>query len=825
MLNILRARAAVLALATVLPFVAAEAQGTGTGSRPSQAQIEQAMATQPGAGGVIRQRIRSSGLSPEQIRQRLKAAGYSESLLDGYLGTSEVSAPADASANVMQAVTALGIVDKQEADALAAGASATTQVAPPPVVVEAAQSRIFGLNVFRQTTSQFQPDIAGPVDGSYKVGPRDVLALIITGGVEASYSLEVTREGFVVIPQVGQVFVANLTLDQVNDVMYRRLRAVYSGIGRDANASTNFYVTIVRLRTNQVFVVGEAVAPASYQVASVGTMLTALYGAGGPSDIGTLRAIELRRDGRVVTTLDVYDYLIRGDASKDSRLETGDVLFVPVHGPRVEVAGEVLRPSIYEIKPGESLRELITMAGGFKATAGRRRIVVSRILPEGQRDAAGGRERTVLDVTADAFAGDAGLKFAIEDGDRIQVFPIADRVRNRVVVSGAVWTPGSQGLRDGMMLSEALRNAGGVRPEVKDVLIRRLQSDQTQTTVRAFFRDTLGTLLQDLALQEDDSIQVYATTDFRPDRYVAINGAVRKDGRYEWREGMTLRDLVHEAGGLEDGAYLVEAEVARLPQNRTPGMLAQTVRVALDSTYLLERGLDGKYVGPPGIPAPTATAPDVPLNPYDNVLMLRQPEWLLERRVTILGEVRFPGTYAMLTKDDHVSGLLERAGGLLPTAYAEAALFTRPYRGTGRIGFDLAAALDDARSRDNFVLEPGDTLVVPRYIPTVQVGGAVHSPIAVAHVPGKRLRYYVEAAGGHTFEADLRRAYVRQPNGIVEPYKSRFMLPDRNPKALAGAEVFVPNRDPNDRKDWTAIVGSVAQITASLVAIIVVVTR
>jgi protein involved in polysaccharide export with SLBB domain len=318
---------------------------------------------------------------------------------------------------------------------------------------------------------------------------------------------------------------------------------------------------------------------------------------------------------------------------------------------------------------------------------------------------------------------------------------------------------------------------------------------------------------------------VYATTDFRPDRYVAINGAVRKDGRYEWREGMTLRDLVHEAGGLEDGAYLVEAEVARLPLNRTPGMLAQTVRVALDSTYLLERGLDGKYVGPPGIPAPTATAPDVPLSPYDNILVLRQPEWLLERRVTILGEVRFPGTYAMLTKDDRVRGLLERAGGVLPTAYPEAASFIRPYRTTGRIGFDLADVLDDAESRDNFVLEPGDTLMIPRYIPTVQVDGAVHSPIAVAHVQGKRLRYYVEAAGGQTFEADLRRAYVRQPNGIVEPYRTRFLLPDRNPKALPGAEVFVPSRDPNDKKDWTAIAGSVAQILASAVAVIVVVTR
>lgn len=793
--------------------------------QPTQAQVEKVLATNPAAGATIRQRIKSSGLSPEQIRQRLKASGYAESLLDSYLGSAEGPAPEPAGSSVMDAVRALGIVDQQEAAALAAGAPAVAQVEAPAIQVEAAESRIFGLNVFRQRTSQFQPDLAGPVDASYKVGPRDVLALIITGGVEASYSLEVTREGFVVIPQVGQVFVANLTLDQLNRVLYQRLQAVYSGIGLEANASTRFYTTVSRLRTNQVFVIGEAVAPASYQVASVGTMLTALYGAGGPSDIGSLRAIQLRRGGRVVNTLDVYDYLIRGDARRDARMETGDVLFIPMHGPRVDLVGEVQRPAIYELKSGESLRDVIIMAGGFKPTAGRRRVVVSRIVPAAERDTLGGRERRVLDVTSDAFDGDRGPEFALEDGDRVQVFPIADRVRNRVVVNGAVWNPGPQGLTPRMMLSEALRNAGGVKPEVKDVLITRVQSDQTQTTVRAFFRDTLGTLVADMPLQEDDEIRVYATTEFRPDRFVAINGAVRKDGRYEWREGMTLRDLVHEAGGFEDGAYLVEAEVARLPDDRRPGMLAETVRVPLDSTYLLERGLDGKYLGPPGLAAPRGIAADVPLRPYDNILILRQPEWLLERRVTILGEVPFPGTYSLRQKGEPLSSLVQRAGGVLPTAYLDAAVLMRPSRGVGRIAFSLQRGLSDVTNPDNVALEPGDTLTIPRYIPTVQISGAVHSPIAVAYVEGKRLSYYVDAAGGETYKAELSRAYIRQPNGIVEPYRKRFLLPDGNPRAKSGAEVFVPEKDPNSKKDWTAIVGSVAQILASTVAVIAVITR
>jgi len=793
--------------------------------QPTPAQIEQLMST-PGGAEAVRQRIRTSGMTHEQIRQRLKAAGYSETLLDRYLSSAGGTGQQLVSDTVLNAMTSLGMVDRAEIAARDSGVSATTMVEAPMPTPAKPRTKIFGLDVFRGSTSQFLPDIAGPVDANYRVGPRDVLALIITGGVETSYSLEVSREGFIVIPQVGQVFVANLTLAQVREVLFRRLGSVYSGISRDANASTQFYVTVVKLRTNQVFVIGEAAAPASYQVSSVGTILTALYGAGGPSDIGSLRRVELHRNGQITSTLDVYDYLIRGDASGDARLESGDIIFVPAHGPRVEIVGEVLRPAIYELKEGETLNDLIGMAGGFTPTAGRRRVLVSRIVPPTEREAEGGRDRTVLDISSDDLSTGLGPTLPLVDGDRVEIFEIADRIRNSITVLGAVWNPGPQGFEDGMQLSEALRRAGGVRPDVKDALINRLNSDQTRSALRAEFTDTLGTLAADVLLQEDDTVRVYATTDFRPDRYIAITGAVRDDGRYPWREGLTLRDIVHQAGGLEDGAYLLHAEVARLPESRRPGELARTIAVPLDSSYLLERGIDGKYLGPPGISLTTGQQPDFVLEPYDNVLILRQPEWLLERRVTISGEVRFPGTYALTSKQERLSSLINRAGGLLPTAYPEAAAFVRSSSDVGRIGFNLRSVLADSSARDNFILEPGDTLNVPRFVPTVQVSGAVNSPIAVAHVPGKRLKYYIEAAGGETYSADLERAYVRQPNGIVEPFKERmFPIPDRNPQPLPGAEVFVPTKDPDDRKDWTAIVGSVAQVTASIVAIIVIVTR
>lgn len=802
--------------------------------QPSQQQIERMLQQRPELAATVRSRISGSGMTPDQIRARLRAAGYSESLLDAYLPGSRDSSSALPGTDVLNAVRFLGLVDAAEQDSLARLRASLDSLGIPgrPVTIDSSMlraalppSRIYGIDIFRRSTSQFEPDLAGPVDANYRLGPRDVIAVILTGGVENSYSLEVTREGFVVIPQVGQIYVANLTLDQATDLLYRRLGRVYSGLGRSPDASTKLFVTVARLRANQVFVIGDVMLPGSYQLSSAGTMLTALYAAGGPTDNGNLRTIQLRRGGKVVGELDVYGYLVGGDASRDARLETGDVVFVPVHGPRVEIRGAVTRPSIYELRPGETLNDLIRLAGGFTAQAERQRVLVRRIVPPEQRTEAG-RDRTVLDVTADRIGTSAGPDVPMADGDVVDVFSIAPRVRNAIAVLGAVWTPGNQGFTSGMKLSDALRLAGGVKPQVKSAQISRLQSDQTRMELRATFRDTLGTLVQDLALQEDDSITVFGTDDFRPDRYVAITGAVRKPGRYPYHEKMTLRDLLHYAGGMDDGAFLERAEIARVPENRTTGTLARTINVPLDSTYLLERGLDGKYVGPRGLPVRSSGAPETVLEPYDNVLILQQPDWQLDRAVVIRGEVQFPGEYVLRNKSERVAEVIRRAGGLTAVAYPAGAVFVRGQGRIGRIGFDLERVMRDSTYRDNIIMQYGDTLYIPPQRMVVDVRGAVHSPIAVAYSPGKNIGYYINAAGGLTYNADRDRAYVQQPNGVVEPYRDRFFLiPDGRPEPLPGAVVVVPAKDPNDKKDWTAIAGSVAQVLASIVAIVAISTR
>ena len=832
----------VAALALASPAASAQ--------QPTPDEARELLRTRPDLVQQLRQRMATSGLTPAQVRTRLRAQGYPETLLDAYLPGSSAATDTSQITDVFDAVRELGIVDSLEiaeliGDTLSHGRATRDSLVvdtvyrtdslgrPVPVIRERripvnrtpprdSGMTIFGMDAFRRT-SQFEANVAGPIDPGYRLGPGDRLVVILTGDVEASYTLDVTREGFIVIPQVGQLSVNNLTLGELDDLLYTRLARVYSGVRRGPGATTRFSVSVARLRSNQIYVLGDVVRPGSYRISSAGTALTALYAAGGPSELASFRTILIRRGGRIVDTLDLYDYLLQGDASHDPRLQTGDVVFVPVHGPRVRIVGEVVRPATYEIAPGETLADAIRAAGGFTALAASNRIQIERVAAPSTRQP--GRDRTTIDITSGELSRGVVPAIPLQPGDVIRVFRVAERMRNRVTVRGNVWAPGPKGFSLGMKLSDALRLAGGVKPDVYlgQVLLSRLQPDSTRIQLRATLRDSTGAVVDDIPLQEDDEIHVFSLSNFRPDRYVAISGAVRSGGRFPYRIGMTLRDLVLMAGGLDESAFLEEAEIARLPENRRGGFTATTLRVPLDSSYLFERGPNGDYLGPPGMGIRSRVAPEVPLKPYDNVLILRQPDWELQRTVAITGEVQFPGTYSLVRKTERLADLIGRAGGLTAEAYAEGVHFFR--RRQGRIGIDLPRVLKDAKFIDNLILRDGDSIWVPAFNAVVTVTGAVNSPVSVAYVPGQDLQFYIRAAGGPRKDADVGRSYVTQPNGKVESVTRRMSLPDGVPKPRAGSVVVVPVKDASDKKDYTAMTAAVAQILAALVAILAITTR
>lgn len=800
--------------------------------RPQAAESQQLPpGQQMPSGEEIRSAIQQSGMTRDQIRQQLVAAGYSPSMLDAYLNAGVGPAP-EPTPDVINAlsrltgrsITAAGLsfipvdtgrvwramADTGLVDTLAAAVADTAL-------------QIFGLEVFRGTTSQFQPLLAGPVPESYRLGAGDILVLVLSGDVEIVHNLEVTRDGFILIPQVGQIYVGSMTMAQLKQILRQRLGASYSGI---RTGSTRFDVTVARLRTNQVYVVGEVVQPGAYQLASVATVLNALYAAGGPTERAGMRSIRVQRMGETVATFDLYDYLLRGDVRADLTLQMGDVVFVGVHDVRVAVRGAVVRPAIYEMAPGQTLRDLIETAGGFTPQAALRRISISRILPPSARGAAG-PDRIVLDVPIGQVIAGEAPPVPLEPGDEVQVFEVPEARRAVVELQGSVYHPGTYGWRPGLRISEVVRMAGGVKPAVFSEIahIERLNlADSTRFLVRVQVpTDSLSPWPQDVELHDYDIITIYGRDDMREPREVSIAGMVGEPGDYRYNAGMTVRDLILRAGGLLDGASLDSLEIARLPMTRENGQLAETFRVPLDSTYLFHP--DGStFPLLPGRPALAGGTPEVALQPFDKVTVLRQPNWELQRLVTVQGEVTYPGTFALQAQNERLSSLVQRAGGVTATAFVEGARLMRVADSAGPVNINLDMALRRRGGEDDIILRPGDTITVPEYSAVVKVQGAVYAPMSVQYEPGEGLRYYIANAGGYERNADKGRVSVRYANGSAENTDG-WWFTERSPEIRPGATITVPVKPDAEPFNVTQFLAATAQILASTVAIVVVLTR
>ena len=694
---------------------------------------------------LLRQQLLESGLSEQQIRLRIRAAGLPADIFDGYYPSDPTDAAIGFDANAINALEALGI-SAETADGL--------ELVPVTAGMQPGADRqqilvnglpIFGLDVFTRASSQFQPLLSGPVPDSYLVGPGDQLVLIVTGEIELVQELPVTREGFLLVPDVGRISVANLTMAELRILLRDRLANSYSGITR----GTVFVdVTITQLRTIQIYVTGEVTQAGAYQLASVATVTNALYAAGGLTVMGSLREIKVQKRSGVEVSLDLYPYLLNGDVSGDVILEQGDVVFVPVKGRSVQLRGSVVRPAYYELDADDDLIDVLNEAEGFTSEANRQRVTIHRVVRPSERGPGLG----------DRIAIDLGLTPS-KDPDE----------------------PGHVG----------------------------------------------GVIIPPIGLQDGDSIVVDQVVDVRDGYYVSITGMVAAPDTLPWREGMTIRDLLLLARGPTVGADLRTAEVSRLPDQRGLGELADALMVPLDSSYISQsqRAPDGRYVGPPGVPFPPAgSSPEFILQPFDQVLILKQPEFEMPQSVTVTGEISVPGEYTLLTKNDRLADLISRANGLLDTGYPEGARFFRPQDELGRINVDLPTALDDASDQANILLQPGDSLHIPEYSPTVVVAGAVNSPVTVLYREGEDFDYYLAGAGGYRNDADKGRVSVRYANGLAQT-RSKFLFWSSYPTPGPGSFVTVPEKDPADRIDTVGLITNLVAIMGSLTTVIVVLVR
>ena len=694
---------------------------------------------------LVRQQLLQSGLSEQQIRLRIRAAGLPADIFDGYYPSDPTDAAIGFDGDAINALEALGI-SAETADGL--------ELVPVTAGMQPGADRqqilvnglpIFGLDVFTRASSQFQPLLSGPVPDDYLVGPGDQLVLMVTGEIELARELVVSREGFLLVRDVGRISVANLTMADLRILLRARLANSYSGITR----GTVFVdVTITQLRTIQIYVTGEVAQAGAYQLASVATVTNALYAAGGLTVMGSLREIKVQKRSGVEVSLDLYPYLLNGDVSGDVILEQGDVVFVPVKGRRVQLRGSVVRPAYYELDADDDLIDVLNEARGFTSEANRQRVTIHRVVRPSERGPG----------LSDRIAIDLGLTPSKDPGE-----------------------PGHVG----------------------------------------------GIIIPPIGLQDGDSIVVDQVVDVRDGYYVSITGMVAAPDTLPWREGMTIRDLLLLARGPTVGADLRTAEVSRLPDQRGLGELADALMVPLDSSYISQsqRAPDGRYVGPPGVIFPPAgSSPEFILQPFDQVLILRQPEFEMPQSVTITGEVSVPGEYTLLTKNDRLADLISRANGLLDTGYPEGARFFRPQDGLGRINVDLPTALDDASDQANILLQPGDSLHIPEYSPTVVVAGAVNSPVTVLYREGEDFDYYLAGAGGYRNDADRGRVSVRYANGLAQT-RSKFLFWSSYPTPGPGSLVTVPEKDLADRIDTVGLVTNLVAILGSLTTVIVVLVR
>jgi len=783
------------------------APGDEEPAEPEEPRIE------PDGTLVVEMRLADTEIDPAVIeelekdiyRSRLLGARYFEVDQDGVLNLPGIASIPLAGLTAEEAAMRL------QAEPLLRNLRVTVTILPLSPLGEDAL-KPFGYTLFDERPDLFgqTPPQSIPVPRDYVLGPGDTLRVQLYGDDNYEVELEVTSEGTINFPKIGPQSVAGLTFGEVKDAIERRTREQIIG--------TQAAVSMGRLKTIRVFVVGDVKRPGAYDLSSLSRITNALYASGGITEVGSLRRVQLRRNGRTVSTLDLYDLLLEGDTRGDAQLKADDVVLIPAIGPTVGVSGEIRRPAIYELGDGRNLADVVKLAGGLKPTADRQRLQLERISERGAR--------MVETLDYDAEARDTRLV----SGDLLLVRPVLDEVDGAVAVAGHVTRPGSYEWFSGMRISDLLPDQQFLKPQadLNYVLIRReIGPDRTTTVVSADLgaaQAAPGSAV-DIALSPRDRITVFElgvarsaaiaavldelnaqANNLDPFRIVGINGEVDAPGEYPLEQGMRVSDLIRAGGGLQPSAFSSTAELTRYTVG-TDGTR---------TTRLIEINLAAALGG-------DAEA-DLMLFPYDILTIQQVPEWNQLLEVTLTGEFRFPGTYPV-RRGETLSSLIERAGGLTDLAFVKGTVFTREFlreretqqlellrtrlqsdlsalalqraqapdgraseayslgqglleeldntAAQGRLVIDLPTILANAGDPTfDVVLRDGDELVVPPKSQEVTVIGEVQYSTSHRHRPDLNRDEYIDLSGGLTIRADKKRIYVVRANGEVVPGKS-----------------------------------------------------
>lgn len=666
---------------------------------------------------------------------------------------------------------------------------------------------VFGASLFANAgmAGAFEPNLRIATPRGYVVGPDDEINIDIYGASFDNLKLRVSPEGTVKVQNLAPIFVSGLTIEQAEKRIISRLQQIYQGIGI-AGSGTSANVSLGNIRSIRVTLVGEVVRPGTYTISSLGSAFNALYQAGGPNpETGSFRKISVIRGNRVIRTIDLYDFLLRADQRDNIRLADQDVIRVADYGIHVEFTGEVRRPVIYEVLPGETLKTVLSFTGGFTDEAYTASITLRRNTP---------RERKIVSITQDELD-----TFIPQRGDRYIVGRILERYENRVQLAGAVMRPGDYALEPGLStVKELISRAEGLR---KDAFTNRatIYRERPNMDPEAISFD-LGRLMQgqvaDIPLQRQDSLFVQSVRDLREAYFVSIEGAVNKPDTYDFVENTSVADLIARAGGFQEGATASRIEVARRIRKDSVGVNAR------DNIEIYRLTLDRDLrVAPQSGNGNSPTPTEFILQPFDIVYIRTSPYYEAQQRVFITGEVNSPGSYAVFSRTERIVDLINRAGGLKAQAYLPGAQFRR----LGQlVATDLRAVLDNPAVENNLLLRDGDSLVIPKRSEIVQIEGAVLNPAATSFERDFHFEDYISQAGGYTENARRKNAYVVYPNGRKDRTR-RFLFANVRPKIEPGSTIVVPFRPLDGNRLGPAERLGILSVLATLGATILTVIR
>ena len=662
---------------------------------------------------------------------------------------------------------------------------------------------IFGFDVFERARIDFNPEIYGPVDENYPLGPGDELIITVWGEVELRHDVIINRDGQIFIDNVGLIKLAGLTLKQAHKRLFHRMGQSYSSL---LNKKAFLDVSLGKLRSIRLYVIGDVRSPGIFTVPALSSPLQMLFYAGGLRKTASLRNIKVIRNDRVIATLDFYEFLKKGKEFSNVRLQTHDVILVPTATKRVTMTGAVRKPAIFELKGKEGLIDLIALAGGFKDNAYIENILVDRYLQN--------KEHKLLSVNFKRLKSEHE-NFPLMDGDVISVPTMNRDAQNFITVNGPIYGPKKFTYYPGMTIKKLMSEIDSLRG---DAYLQRVQITRTLPDLRKqLYSINLAELLKsptaDFPLAPQDQVNITSSLTLFPPDSVIIRGAVNKPGTYLLKKDMTLKDLIFEAGGFRKDALITEAEISRIFPFR-PGdknKLARIIHVSIDSNYTknLISSEDEQFF----------------LEPFDNIFIRRNSDWELQRNVTIQGEVQNPGTYSLKNKTERITDIIARAGGLKPTAYLDGARFYRAHEGVGQIGIDFKEIFKNPNDPQNIILQAGDRIVIPERMFTVRVAGGVNFPNSVLYQKGKGVGYYIKAAGGFTDLADKGNITIKLANGKqFQPKRFLFWkyLPE---KITAGSTIYVPVLAEKKEIDWSGAIRDAAAIMSSIATTILIYDR